>query len=203
MVDFDEQELQLIQRLSVRGGWDVADAEPLKKKIRDYFLAIGVVPCCYCGLTMSPWHRITIDTEHVLPKGRFPEFTFELKNLNISCRRCNMTIKGEKISFYLGTTGETNPFRSELYSFLHPNFDVRSAHLRIVMMQIDGSLYLKYIVTPGSDKGAETYRFFRLEELEEDAFDRAQGETSAAEIEDLPPDIASRLREIIPRSGEI
>ena len=114
-----------------------------------------------------------------------------------------MTIKGEKFSFYSGAPGEANPFRSELYTFLHPNYDQRTAHLRMVMIHIDNNLYLKYVPAPGSSKGAETYRFFRLAELEEDTFTRAQGETGAAEIQDLPPDIASRLRELIPLSGEI
>lgn len=203
MIEFDEQENQLIRRLSVRGGWDEEDANPIKQKIKKFFLDKGIASCCYCGLSMSAWHKITIDTEHVLPKGRFPQYTFEMKNLGISCKRCNMTIKGEKISFYFGGVSEIDPFRSELYAFIHPNYDERRAHLRLVTMQVDEDLYLKYIVTPGSSKGTETYRFFQLDELEKDTFSQAQGEARAAEIEDLPPEIASRLRDIIPKSGEV
>jgi hypothetical protein len=203
MITFDDSEQQLIQRLSVRGGWDEDDAGPLKRKIKDYFLGLGISSCCYCGLSMSAWHRITIDIEHVLPKGRFPEYTFEVKNLNISCKRCNMTIKGEKISFYLGNAGESDPFRSVLYKFLHPNYDVRKDHLRIVNVQVDNDLLLKYYVVPGSAKGEETYDFFKLKELETNTFDRAQGESAQDGIEALPPNIAADLRALLSDTGAI
>lgn len=203
MIEFDVNELDLIRRLSVPGGWDNNEAEPLKRKIRDHFLSLGISSCCYCGLSMSNWHRITIDTEHVLPKGKFPRYTFEIKNLNIACRRCNMTIKGEKISFYLGSASEQDPFRSELYSFLHPNYDVRRDHLRIFNFQVDDNLFLKYIVALGSTKGEETYQFFRLDELETNTFDRAQGGADVTGIEALPPEIAAALRALLPDSGEV
>jgi hypothetical protein len=203
MIEFEQNELDLIRRLSVPGGWDVIEAAPLKRKIKDYFLGQGNAPCCYCGLSMSPWHRITIDIEHVLPKGRFPEYTFEIKNLNISCKRCNMTIKGEKVSFYLGISGKDDPFKSELYTFLHPNFDDRRDHLRTVNFQVDEDLLIKYCVLAGSAKGEATYEFFRLSELEINTFDRAQGNTAEARLDDLPPEIAEAVRALLPESGEI
>lgn len=203
MINFEQNELDLIRRLSVPGGWDADDAAPLKRKIKNYFLGRGTAPCCYCGLSMFQRHRITIDIEHVLPKGRFPEYTFEVKNLNVSCKRCNMTIKGEKVSFYLGTSGEDNPFKSELYTFLHPNFDVRQDHMRTVNIQVDDDLLIKYSVLSGSAKAEATYQFFRLWELEVNTFNRAQGDSGEARIDGLPPEIAKAVRLLLPESGEI
>ena len=75
--------------------------------------------------------------------------------------------------------------------------------MRIVNLQVDGDLLLKYYVVPGSAKGEETYEFFKLKELETNTFDRAQGEAAQDGIDALPPNIAADLRALLSASGEI
>lgn len=203
MIEFNEQELQLIRRLSVRGGWDDDDADALKTKIRDYFLNRPVPCCCYCGVAMFGWHRITIDTEHVLPKGKFPQYTFEMRNLDLSCKRCNMQIKREDDSFYRGGANCADPFQSEFYDIVHPGLDRKIDHLKLIVVQADDKLMIKYFVVNASAKGDATYRYFRLQELEVNTFDEAQGLESTESIEDLPHEIVVEMNSITSNEGEI
>jgi hypothetical protein len=195
MIAITQDEGQLIEALSVAGGWDHDDAAGLRRKIKDYFLAFGVPCCCYCRLSMSSWHRMTIDVEHVLPKQSYPEFTFDPRNLNISCKRCNMEIKGTDISFYLGLPNEPNFFRSDLYSFVHPNLDNTDEHLQILSVQVGINLLIFYYKpTP---KGLFTYEYFELNELEINSFTAAQGVTVATPTDNLPTEFAQQLRTVL------
>lgn len=195
MIAFTDAEKQTIARLSFAGGWDTDDADDLKRKIKDHFLNDGVPCCCYCRLSMSQWHRITIDTEHVLPKQKFPKYTFEVRNLNISCKRCNMGIKGADVSFYLGAPDEVDPFKSDLYSFIHPNLDNVGEHLQVVAIQVDNRLMIIYAAkTP---KGKKTYEYFRLSEIETNTISKTQGLEANVPSDTLPPEIFRALSELL------
>jgi len=195
MITFTPEEELLIARLSVVGGWEDEEAAGLKRKIKDYFLASGVPCCCYCLLSMSAWHRMTIDIEHVLPKQRFPQYTFDLRNLNISCKRCNMDIKGVDIRFFLGSPDEPNPFRSELYSLVHPNLDQANKHLMLISVQLGNNQLIKYVIR--APKGQYAYEYFDLKEIEANSFSNAQGVDIESISESLPPEIVSELRQVL------
>jgi uncharacterized protein (TIGR02646 family) len=199
MIPFTAQEQQLIERLSVVGGWDNDDAKPLKAKIKPYLLARTSNCCCYCRRSMHHWHGITIDIEHVLPKGdgKFPQFTFEIKNLSVSCKRCNMGIKGSKTSFYLGAANEADPFKSEHYEFIHPNLDVVDNHLEFLSVQYNGKIMVMYQVVNASAKGSKTYEYFELRKLELNSFDEAQGLDDVSPSESLPPELARELKVVL------
>jgi hypothetical protein len=196
-MNFTADEAEVIARLSVVGGWDDGDAKALKSKIKSYLLLKALHCCCYCRRSMQQWHGLTIDVEHVLPKRKFPKYTFELRNLNVSCKRCNMGIKLEDTSFYLGSSIEGNPFQSALYRFVHSNLDSVSQHLRIVFVQLDTKLLVKYLIPGDSAKGAETYRFFKLKDIETNSFDEAQGLSTALPSESLPREIARELQAVL------
>lgn len=196
MLTFTSEEKALIVTLSVPGGWDDALAEPIKTKIKSHLLTQGDL-CCYCLRSMHGWHRMTIDVEHVLPKSPYPLFTFEPKNLNLSCKRCNMRIKGERVSFFLGTTSTAAQFISGEYSFIHPNLDDFDKHIGIIIIQFNKKLLVKYKVADGSTKGAETYSFFRLNELERDSYDDAQGVGQVEPSDRMAPAIARELIAIL------
>jgi hypothetical protein len=195
MIDFTPDEAQLIAQLSVPGGWDAKEAAALKKKIKDHFLANPVPCCCYCRLSMSPWHKITIDTEHVLPKQQFSRYTFDVRNLNISCKRCNMEIKGTDITFYVGLADEANPFRSELYLFVHPNLDKLDDHLQIISVQIGAKLLISYF--PQTPKGQFTFEYFELNEIQTNSFNSGQGVTLETPSDNFPQEISKALRAVL------
>lgn len=174
MITFTDHEKTLIARLSVPKGWDHDDAAPLKAKIRPYLLTKNSHCCCYCRRSMHQWHGLSIDVEHVLPKGKFPQYTFEVVNLSVSCKRCNMGIKRENTSFYTAAV-DANPLVNVHYQFIHPNLDNAKAHLLYASAQLNDKQLIKYRVVNDSPKGLYTYGYFRLQEVEINTFDDAQG----------------------------
>jgi len=148
---------------------------------------------------MNGWYNMTIDIEHVLPKGNgmYPQYMFEIKNLSVSCKRCNMGIKRSDTSFYLAAAGEADPFKSEHYEFIHPNLDVADDHLGFLCVQYNGKLMVKYQVVNASAKGSETYDYFELQKLELNSFDEAQGLADVSPSESLPPALAQELKIVL------
>lgn len=200
---FTSDEDELIIRFSVRGGWDATEIVGIKKKIRDHFINNPSACCCYCRRAMHQWDRLDIDTEHVLPKGSFPQWTFKLVNLNISCKRCNMRLKNEDYSFFKGQIGERDPFKSELYSFLHPNLDDPHTSLVPVVVQIGAGLLIKYYVAEGCDKAKVTYEYFRLNEVEVDSLDSAQGLDLQRLSESLPASLVAVVEALLGENARI
>jgi uncharacterized protein (TIGR02646 family) len=199
MIVFTADEKKLIASLSIAGGWDNPQANPLKAKIKPHLLAQTANCCCYCRRSMHQWYAMTIDIEHVLPKGngKFPQFTFEVKNLSVSCKRCNMGIKRSDTSFYIGTADEADSFKSEQYTFIHPNLDVTDDHLGFLSVQYNGKLIIKYQVVNASMKGSATYEYFELRKLELNSFDEAQGLDDVSPSEAMPPELAQELRTVL------
>lgn len=199
MTAFTDEELQLAAQLSIPGGWDKAEAKPLKDKIKPVLLAKTSHCCCYCRRSMHGWHGLTIDIEHVLPKGngKFSKYTFELRNLSVSCKRCNMSIKGSDTSFYSADFNEPDPFKSEHYKFIHPNLDNIDDHLEFVSEQHNAKIMVKYSIAVGSHKGNYAYQYFKLEKLEINSFDDAQDLPVVLPSEALPPDIAMEIAEVV------
>lgn len=201
MIKFSDLEKTLISTLSVAGGWDDKRAKSLKRKIKSYLLPKTSNCCCYCRRSMHQWHGLTIDVEHVLPKESYPKYTFNLTNLSVSCKRCNMGIKGRDVSFFLSAKDESNPFRSELYKIIHPNFDSINQHLIFFCVQHNEKLMMKYWVMRGSKKGGETYAYFKLKNVETNSFDEAQGLEAVVPSETLPDGFAQELGKVLEAIG--
>lgn len=196
MFGFTLDEADVAARLSVVGGWKHEDAQPLKDKIRNYLIGTGDSFCCYCLRDMHKSHRLDIDTEHVLPKRFFPQYTFEPLNLNLSCKRCNMKIKGEDVSFFLGAPNEAEPFVGDLYTIIHPNLDDAGEHLVILKIQFNRNLLIKYYPVKNSSKGQATYDYFKLKDVEKDAFDEAQGKSTVDVSERMPSHFVNIIQEL-------
>ncbi len=195
MIEFTKAEVELMTSLSVAGGWDNPLAADVKKKITKHLRDRGTAFCCYCRVSMHGWHNWTIDPEHVLPKSHFPLHTFKLVNLNISCKRCNMGIKRADHSFFLAAIDCAEPFKSELYTFIHPNLDHANDHLHVKIEQTNAAYIRKYWVVNNSAKGKATYEYFRLSELEVSSIDAAQGMQNVTP--DMPPVVAEELTTLL------
>lgn len=50
--------------------------------------------CCYCKMELG-YDIKQVDIDHIIPKSVYPKFTFNEKNLALSCPACN-TYKGKK-----------------------------------------------------------------------------------------------------------
>lgn len=221
---FTLAEKTLIARYSVPRGWDTAkwdlkglnpaekaakefdakNIEKIKRKIRKSFIDVQLPCCCYCRRSMHQWDLFDIDTEHILPKGAFSQWTFKIENLNIACKRCNMRKKREDYSFFRGDVNDSNPFVSELYDFLHPNLDEPDLHLAPVVIQIGSKLLLiKYYCAAGNKKAEKTYSYFNLKEVEIDSVDKAQGIDLQKVAATMPPHFAAAIEALIGEDARI
>jgi len=59
----------------------------LKKKLKDDLRNIQVARCCYCRRHLGDIQDTHL--EHFIEKSAFPDLTFSIKNLSLSCSTCN------------------------------------------------------------------------------------------------------------------
>ncbi|RZK14960.1 MAG: hypothetical protein EOO43_15650 [Flavobacterium sp.] len=142
---------------------------------------------------------MVIDIEHVLPKSLFGDFMFKLFNLNVSCKRCNMQIKKNRVDFIRDVaTILQNPEDAQQYLFLHPNLDSYYDHMDYFVTIRNAAKSVKYI--PLKEKGRYTYEFFQLEKLEIETLNIAQGiieEEESGLVLQIPTDLVAESKELI------
>lgn len=176
---FTNEDLQNIQVAQDAGGkiWDNDLVKDLKRRIKQHYRTNLEEVCCYCRRDLTDEFNMVIDIEHILPKSKYGELMFEIGNLNISCKRCNMEIKKEKDDFVVDSTSiRINYTRPELYHFIHPNFEIYRDNMDYFRADISGTRITKFF--PKTEKGTYTYKYFQLDKLEINSFDKAQGITS-------------------------
>jgi uncharacterized protein (TIGR02646 family) len=155
--------------------WDDELIVEVKNKIKDYYTNNDLSQCCYCGTVFQGIHRMNIDIEHILPKSKYRPLTFEPINLNIACKKCNLTSKGQKIDFLHDPVAMgTDYYNSSHYKFIHPNLDTYTDHLKIITSRNGNTILHKYIVQ-NEQKGRYTYNYFHLEDFEINYINVAQG----------------------------
>ncbi len=89
--------------------------------------------CCYCRRILR-FDKGPVEIEHIVNKasnGDFAHFTFELRNLALSCKDCNNG-KGQKKTLQV-VLGSHSPYPTTAASFLwvHPYFHNYSEHILI------------------------------------------------------------------------
>lgn len=112
ILDINSQDLANIEAAIEAGGkiWDNDLLKDFKSKIKAYNRHKQKEQCCYCRKNFEGEFNMVIDIEHVLPKRHFGHLMFAIYNLSISCKRCNMNIKNDDISFITDTEAiTTNP----------------------------------------------------------------------------------------------
>jgi len=154
----------------------------VKAKIRAHHLARHDDTCCYCKTILHGAGHFMIDREHILPKGKalYKPYSFATWNLSISCKRCNMQLKGEDDDFVVDKINTARFTSSSNYQLLHPNFDRWDQHLCREARQVNTKCMVKYTLISTNPKGQYTYDYFNLKELEIDSFDSVQGGKHAA-----------------------
>lgn len=177
-MEFTDEEKNLIDSVRHEGAdaWKNPLLKELKAKIKSFYRTEGRELCCYCRKDFQGEFNMVIDIEHILPKGNplFTKYMFDMDNLNIACKRCNMNVKGGNINFIVDIDTIIPDYKlSEKYLFIHPNIDVYKDNLKFVSYREDESKLTKYF--PLTEKGKFTYKFFKLNEIETDSFDEAQG----------------------------
>lgn len=187
LIEFDNNELCLIDKALKLGCdcWSADFLSDIKKKIKNHLLKKQLGNCCYCQKNLSGEFSMVIDIEHILPKSKYPNFMFDLRNLAISCKRCNMKIKRNDIGFLNDIFFQSESFfDTEGYDIIHPNLDVYDSHLKLYSIQCGSVKAIKYIIVGNSRKGDFTYGYFKLKELEVNTFNNAQGLSNKNDIID-------------------
>lgn len=95
--------------------------------------------CSYCREKIFINHNLHID--HILPKQKYPYFTFVFENLTAACLTCN--ILKEDIDFFgfkeLGRNYRKLPFFTRFY---HPNYHIFSEHVDMLVFQTN-NIYMR------------------------------------------------------------
>ncbi|WP_432462164.1 HNH endonuclease [Enterobacter hormaechei] len=195
-ITFNEEELLLIRHAVGQGHnfWGDPSLGVLKRKIKNYLRAKQFECCCYCSRSIDDEFNMVLDIEHVIPKSKIVSEMFVMDNLAVSCKRCNMRIKGEDISFIDGDFENFkqagNFYQSEHYKFLHPNIDSWDDHLVYIVDQRNRKKIVYYQVVNSSVKGMFTKKYFQLDKIQVNTFDEAQDAVSRREP--LDPSIAEK-----------
>jgi hypothetical protein len=146
---------------------------------------------------------MVLDIEHVLPKSSFRELMFESTNLSISCKRCNMNIKGEKTDFVVDLSVVRGNYKdTNQYKFIHPNLDDYFAHLSYRCDICNDKKLIKYSIINSSPKGEFTYKYFKLIELEIDSINIAQGiKNGIGNFKLVEEENAKKIRDLLNGAG--
>lgn len=193
---FTDEDYNNIKDAINDGGkiWENPKLNDVKSKIKKYFRKINNEQCCYCRKDTTDEFNMVLDIEHVLPKSNYRKFMFTPFNLNVSCKRCNMKIKGERTDFIVDIDNiESNANNSSQYHFSHPNLDNYFLNIEYHVEIYNNKKLIKYkCLTP---KGFYTYDFFKLRQMEVNSLNKAQG--IAVENNELSDKISTQNQEEI------
>ncbi|TRZ58741.1 HNH endonuclease [Pseudomonas alloputida] len=195
-----EEHLDIARALGVRESpkpapteiWNSPHVEQVKARFKNHKRAEQGERCCYCQRNILGEFSMVLDIEHVLPKSIFNHCIFDLPNLAVSCRKCNMKFKRARVDFLkqdlsrLPKMEKSQLFKKEHYKFAHPNLDSVYDHLRIQSVLDGPETIFRYRIL--TEVGRYTYEFFQLKEFETESMNRAQG---------LPPPRSESLHDQI------
>jgi hypothetical protein len=137
------------------GGWDSPDLDPIRSRIKQFYLAGQRYRCCYCQRENVVRHGRAWDVEHVISRAANAAFMFEPENLAVACLDCNLAKLDTDI---LVRPRVRFPRTADAYRIVHPHFDEWDDHF----------LFGGVVYTPLTAKGAETlkicklYRFYEI-----------------------------------------
>lgn len=151
----------------------------VKIKIKEFHLGKTNHKCCYCRRSLRD-AIIESDREHVVPKSRCKSLAYDIFNLSIACKRCNMTYKGEKVDHLIRPEDIESEYKDpDSYRIPHPNIEDYEDHIVRNTIQCDRGEVTTYKCY--TDQGKFLYEFVQLEKLCVDEFDIAQGGKNAIE----------------------
>jgi uncharacterized protein (TIGR02646 family) len=170
---FNDVELALIKNnFSSHNDWDNNIFSTLKGEIRDALRPEQNNKCCYCKRELG-YDIKEVDIEHIIPKATYPTFTFEPRNLALSCPACN-TIKGDKS--VLSKEIVRHPKHSKYHIIVHPHYDDYDDHIKIT----NGCVF-----EPLSTEGSHTItvcKLFRLKLVERKAKSALESKSKEGEL---------------------
>jgi uncharacterized protein (TIGR02646 family) len=161
--------------------WDCKSFIKYKKVVKASLKKEFDLRCSYCLRKFAKDEDIIIHIEHVLPKDVYKKYTFEPRNLALSCPRCNTgSQKGTRIDFInnplVGNSyNETIDFSLQNYKFIHPKIEKNSNFYTLVELDIDSDVFRRYKIINYHPKLRYTFKFFNLKKIEVGSLDSCMG----------------------------
>ena len=116
--------------------------------------------CCYCRRILR-FDKGPVEIEHVVNKARngdYAHFTFELRNLALSCKDCNNGKGQKKVLRVALAAGSAYPAAAANFLWVHPYYHTYSDHILIHEAWL-------YEAKGGSPEGVEVITKCKLAEL--------------------------------------
>lgn len=158
--NFTDSEVQIIEtHFQNHTDWEKGVFSDIKTNIVSYLRVQQNNICCYCKYPLG-FDIKQVDIEHIIPKSEFEQFTFEARNLALSCPSCNTKKSTNSV---LHSSIEKYPKNGNKFIIIHAHYDDYSEHINIVN---------KCVFVAKTSKGSETITFcelFRLSIAEEKA----------------------------------
>lgn len=82
--------------------------------------------CVWCGLLTGLHGHQRADRDHIAPKGKYPQWTFEPWNIAISCEFCNCFSVKVELDTVLTVAGTYN---TSVFLVVHPYLENPASHL--------------------------------------------------------------------------
>lgn len=116
-------------------GRQLNELKNFKESLKRFLTVQQKNTCAYCRLPI--FYRMKKPIEHIIPKGTYPQFTFEVRNLTLTCDYCN-TKKNDKDTLaislrerYRRHNERQYPSTSNDFLIVHPHFDDYFIHIDI------------------------------------------------------------------------
>ncbi|MEQ1263853.1 hypothetical protein ABTE25_09045 [Acinetobacter baumannii] len=152
--------------------WSCKEFFYVKKQIKVKLKKEFDNTCAFCQRALAEDEDIIIDIEHVLAKHKYVNYSFDIRNLVISCRRCNTGAqKGTRTDFinYLIQNDQYNAsidFSLDNYKFIHPKYENTRDFYELECLQAGRAVFMRYTINKEHPKLEYTFDFFNLKKLE-------------------------------------
>ncbi|QQQ00262.1 HNH endonuclease [Lysobacter enzymogenes] len=119
-------------------------------KLRNHLVSLQDGYCCYCRRSLQgiAWAK---PIDHVLPKDKFPRFTFHYRNLAVACYDCNHVKRNSEWSSWNNSQRKYIPAR-RCRRFFHPRYHIYDDHVRYLHISTNGASLSVYFGTTEQGK---------------------------------------------------
>lgn len=149
----------IANNFNTHSDWTKTVFNPIKENIVAHLRVQQNNTCCYCKYQLG-FDIKQVDIEHIIPKSEYEKFTFENRNLALSCPACNTKKSTKPV---LNNPVVNYPTNGTNFIIVHAHYDNYSNHIDIIN---------NCVFVAKSKKGSETITFcelFRLSTVEQRA----------------------------------
>lgn len=127
--NFKDSELQVIDvHFQTHTDWAKPIFSSIKNNLVEYLREQQGNTCCYCKYKLG-FDIKEVDIEHIIPKSEYEKFTFESRNLALSCPGCNTKKSTNSV---LHRSIKHYPKNGNIFTIIHAHYDEYLDHIDII-----------------------------------------------------------------------